>query len=112
MTSRQQAWAALRPRLKILDPLPFSPDHWSLVERMHANFNDGNSYDVTMILRPCVDTWCFPEIPDVLAVAAGGSSQDPVIDYSNASIHVIPEHLLIQEPRSVIDQLLDGPAND
>jgi hypothetical protein len=40
MTSLRQAWAALQPRLKILEPLPFSSDHWSLVERVHANFND------------------------------------------------------------------------
>jgi hypothetical protein len=40
MTSLHQAWATLRPRLKILEPLQFSSDHWSLVERMHVNFND------------------------------------------------------------------------
>jgi len=36
----QEAWAALGPRLKILEPVQFSADHWSLVERLHANFND------------------------------------------------------------------------
>ena len=39
MTLRQ-AWAALPARLKILEPMPFSSEHWSLIERMHANFND------------------------------------------------------------------------
>jgi hypothetical protein len=34
------AWAALQPRLKILDPVPFSAGDWSLIERLHANFND------------------------------------------------------------------------
>ncbi len=40
MKSLRQAWAALPPRLKILDPVPWASDHWSLVERLHANFND------------------------------------------------------------------------
>jgi hypothetical protein len=44
MTSRHQAWATLQPRLKILEPVPFSSDHWSLVERMHANFNDREAH--------------------------------------------------------------------
>jgi hypothetical protein len=36
----QEAWAALRPKLKILEPMAFSADHWPLVERLHATFND------------------------------------------------------------------------
>jgi hypothetical protein len=31
---------ALQPRLKILDPVQFSADHWAHVEHLHANFND------------------------------------------------------------------------
>jgi hypothetical protein len=44
MTSLRQAWAALPSRLKILEPVPFSPDQWSLVERLHANFNDRDAH--------------------------------------------------------------------
>ena len=40
MTSLRQAWAALPPRLKLLEPVRFSSEHWSLIERLHANFND------------------------------------------------------------------------
>lgn len=40
MTSLRQAWAALQSRLKILEPLQFSSDDWSLIERLHANFVD------------------------------------------------------------------------
>ena len=40
MTSLHQAWAALQPRLKILEPLSFSADQWSLIERLHVAFND------------------------------------------------------------------------
>jgi hypothetical protein len=43
MTLRQ-AWAAVAPRLKILEPVSFSPGHWSLIERMHANFNDREAH--------------------------------------------------------------------
>jgi hypothetical protein len=38
--SLREAWAALSPRLKILEPVQFSSDDWSLIERLHANFND------------------------------------------------------------------------
>jgi len=44
MTSLRQAWAALPPRLKILEPVQFSADHWSLIERLHANFNDREAH--------------------------------------------------------------------
>jgi hypothetical protein len=40
MTSLDQAWSDLRPRLKIVEPVPFSADQWSLIERLRANFND------------------------------------------------------------------------
>ena len=44
MTALRQAWAALPPRLRILEPVAFSADHWSLLERMHANFNDREAH--------------------------------------------------------------------
>src|SRR5258708_27402996 len=44
MTSLRRAWAALPPRLKILEPVQFSSDHWSLIERLHANFNDREAH--------------------------------------------------------------------
>ncbi len=43
-TSLRQAWAALSPRLKILEPLAFSPGHWSVLERLHARFNDRDAH--------------------------------------------------------------------
>jgi hypothetical protein len=44
MTSLQRAWATLQPGLRILEPLPFPADHWSLIERLHANFNDREAH--------------------------------------------------------------------
>lgn len=44
MTPLRQAWAALPSRLKILEPVQFSAGHWSLIERLHANFNDREAH--------------------------------------------------------------------
>ncbi len=44
MTSLRQAWAALPPRLKMLEPVPFSADQWSLLERLQVNFNDREAH--------------------------------------------------------------------
>ena len=44
MTFLRQAWAALPPRLKILEPVQFSSGHWSLIERMRVNFNDREAH--------------------------------------------------------------------
>jgi len=34
------AWAGLRSRLGLLEPVAFTPEQWSVVERLHARFND------------------------------------------------------------------------
>jgi hypothetical protein len=44
MTPLSQAWAALSPRLKILEPVQFSSDHWSLLECLNAHFNDREAH--------------------------------------------------------------------
>lgn len=44
MTSLQRAWAALQPHLKILEPVPFSSGQWSVLERLHAQFNDRDAH--------------------------------------------------------------------
>jgi hypothetical protein len=44
LTALRQAWAALKPRLRILEPVEFSSDDWSLLERLHANFNDREAH--------------------------------------------------------------------
>jgi hypothetical protein len=44
MTSLREAWASLGSRLKILEPARFSSDHWSLIERLRANFNDREAH--------------------------------------------------------------------
>jgi hypothetical protein len=44
MTSLREAWATLPPRLKILEPVQLSSEHWALLERLHANFNDREAH--------------------------------------------------------------------
>ena len=44
MTSLRRAWAALGPRLKILEPAQFSSGDWSLLERLHETFNDRDAH--------------------------------------------------------------------
>ena len=41
-TSLHQAWAKLQ--LDILKPIAFSAEQWSLIERLHANFNDRDAH--------------------------------------------------------------------
>lgn len=40
MTSLRQAWATLPTRLKMLEPVQFTPHQWALIERLHVKFND------------------------------------------------------------------------
>ncbi|WP_422003239.1 hypothetical protein [Reyranella sp.] len=40
MTDLREDWANLASRLTLLEPLPFSPGDWSVLERLHAGFDD------------------------------------------------------------------------
>ncbi len=44
MPSLREAWAALPPRLRILEPMPFSAQQWLLLERLHDHFNDREAH--------------------------------------------------------------------
>src|SRR5262245_49115283 len=44
MISLRQAWAGLQTRLKILEPVPFSAEHWTVIDRLNANFNDREAH--------------------------------------------------------------------
>jgi len=43
-TSLRAAWASLPSRLKLLEPAAFSDAEWSLLERLHATFNDREAH--------------------------------------------------------------------
>ncbi len=42
--SLREAWATLPSRLKLLEPVPFSDGEWSVLERLHAGFNDREAH--------------------------------------------------------------------
>lgn len=42
--SLREAWAALPSRLRLLEPVPFTDGEWSVVERLHRNFNDREAH--------------------------------------------------------------------
>lgn len=44
MISLHREWAALKPRLEILEPLEFTAQQWSLFERLHSNFHDREAH--------------------------------------------------------------------
>lgn len=44
MTSLDREWAALRTKLEMLEPLPFSGGEWSLLQRLHVGFNDRDAH--------------------------------------------------------------------
>ena len=49
MKALHQAWVTLQPKLKILEPIQFPSDHWSLIERLRANFNDREAHTLLPI---------------------------------------------------------------
>ena len=42
--SLREVWAALPSRLRLLEPVPFTDGEWSVVERLHGNFNDREAH--------------------------------------------------------------------
>lgn len=67
---------------------------------------NGEFSDVTYIRWPYSDSFHFPELIDILAVAAGGPSGDPAFTDSNPQVIVLPDRLLHLEPREVIGDVL------
>lgn len=43
-TSLREAWASLASRLELLEPVAFSGGEWSVLERLHARFNDREAH--------------------------------------------------------------------
>lgn len=43
-TSLRESWARLFSRLQLFEPVAFSETHWSLLERLHATFNDREAH--------------------------------------------------------------------
>jgi len=72
---------------------------------------NGGFADITFIRRPYADSEYFPELLNVLAVAAGNPPDYPTVDlldFSTASVHVIPTELCNHDPREAIADLEFG----
>jgi hypothetical protein len=66
----------------------------------------GEFVDVTFIRWPYSQPWHFPELIDVLAVAADEPPIDPSFGSSDPTVSVLPDHLLNREPREVMRDAL------
>ncbi len=80
-------------------------DAWyALTVREHHE--KGGFDDLTYIRWPYSDSQNLREYPEVLAVAAGKPSGDPVIDFSSVSVCVVPDQSPGRTPRAVICEAL------
>ena len=73
---------------------------YALTARAHQV--NGERVDLTTIRWPYHDSRYFPELLDVLALAAREPPSDPTPGFSNVSISVLPDDSLKREPRDVM----------
>jgi hypothetical protein len=69
---------------------------------LRAHQVNGGFEDITLIRWVYSDSAGFPELIDVLAVAAGEPPSDFDFDCSNLTVSVLPDRLLHREPREVM----------
>jgi hypothetical protein len=80
-------------------------DVWyALTARAHKV--NGERVDLTTIRWPYRDSRYFPELLDVLALAAGEPPSDPTPGFSDVSISVLPDDSLKRAPREVMRDAL------
>jgi hypothetical protein len=80
-------------------------DSWYAVTTRGHQAN-GDFADLTIIRRPFDDRAHFPELMDILAVAARDGRIDRAGDSAAATVHVMPADLLTLEPRQAVAELL------
>jgi hypothetical protein len=104
VTSLRQAWADLPPRLKILEPLSFSSDHWSLIERLHANFNDREAQTRLPLPIACFREAARKEIYeqakqfDDVVTASGDGTADTMAAYARLYDDDVDEMMSVLVP--------------
>ena len=95
--------------LKRLLELRGRQDAWyGLTFRQHQV--NGRFAEITMIRRPYHDPRYDPELLAVLASLAGEPLRDSVLDFSTASIHIIPPGWRDRDPRDAVAELLNRPS--
>jgi hypothetical protein len=80
-------------------------DAWYAIT-VREHHEGGGFADITYIRWPYSDRRNFPEVPEVMAVAAGKPSTDPIIDFSLVSVCMVPEQSRERTPREVICEAL------
>jgi len=91
---------------RLLD-LDHQDDLWYALS-IRGHQANGGFADITFIRRPYTDSECFPELLNVLAMAAGNPPDYPTVDFLNfstASVHVMPTDLWKRGPREAIADL-------
>ncbi len=71
---------------------------------------NGEFIDLTIIRKPYDDPNGTPEMVQILEAVAGNPPRTPDMDFSTASVHIIPDDSLNREPREVITELLGHPS--
>ena len=77
---------------------------YALTQRMYPA--NGRSTDITYIRRPYDDPRGLSECLDLIAELSGDISVDSTADFSNVTIHVVPDVQSKNDPREVIAELL------
>jgi hypothetical protein len=73
---------------------------------LRAHQVNGGFDDITLIRWPYSDCAHFPELIDILAVAAGEPPSDANFSSSTPTVSVLPDRLLHREPREVMRDAL------
>jgi hypothetical protein len=77
---------------------------YALTLRMYPA--NGRSTDITYIRRPYDDPRGLSDLLDLIDELSGDTSVDSIADFSNVTIHVVPEVQSETDPREVIAELL------
>ena len=70
---------------------------------------NGEVAEVTLIRRPLESPEHFGEFQNVMAAAAGKPRKEPGLDFSLATVVMIPERLLTADPREAVIELMAQP---
>jgi hypothetical protein len=89
---------------RVLDREALRDVWYALTVREHHE--NGGFNDLTVIRRPYHDRHHFLEFPHVLAAIAGEAPADRTMDFSVASVSVVPQEFRDRTPHEVIGQAL------
>lgn len=74
--------------------------------RYRGHQTNGGAQDITLVGRTDGSTTPFRTVQDVMLLAAGRPPQGPSMDFSDATISVIPDRMLTADPREAVEELI------